>query len=213
METSLSQLLSNLDHPCGIPGAVLGSTARITAPSPLPWTPGSICLGLVWAWAMHITPPPGLKSQGQPCILLPSGWLNGSRRTCGVFRSPRLESPWLFSKEEFPKFFQNSDQDFRGGHSWKFDFPCFILAGQCIWSTSTEYTSQVPCDLVFQYCYYFLYMSHTSIFDFSEVKIWFALVWFFFLWGVLCFHSRNANEQKIKMFQERKCSGVPKSTH
>jgi len=45
METFLSQLLSNLEHPCGIPGAVLGSTARITAPSLLPWTPGS-----VWEW-------------------------------------------------------------------------------------------------------------------------------------------------------------------
>lgn len=46
IETPLSQLLSNPDHPCGIPGAALGSTARITVPSALPWTPGFIHLGL-----------------------------------------------------------------------------------------------------------------------------------------------------------------------
>lgn len=129
-------------------------------------------------------------------------WLNGSYRTCGVFRSPRLESPWLFSKEEFPKFFQNSDQDFRGGHSWKLDFPCFILAGQCIWSTSTEYTSQVPCDLVFQYHYYFLYMSHTSIFYFSEVKIWFALVWFFFCEVYYVSTPEMQMSRKLKCFRK-----------
>lgn len=57
-------------------------------------------------------------------------------------------------------------------------------------------------------------MSNTSNCDFTEAKLWFALVWFiFFLWGVLHFHSRNANEQKIKKFQGRKCSGVHKSTH
>lgn len=127
-------------------------------------------------------------------------WLNPSHRTSGMFRS-WLESPWLFSKDEFAKFFQNSDQEFRGSRSWKLDIPCFILAGQFVWSADTEDTSQVPCDLVFQYLYFLCQI----------LQIFILLI--FFYWSVLHFHSRNVNEQKIKIFQGRKCSGIHKSTH
>lgn len=57
-------------------------------------------------------------------------------------------------------------------------------------------------------------MSNTSNFDFTEAKLWFALVWFFFFCEVYYISTPEKQmSKKIKKFQGRKCSGVHKSTH